>query len=136
MLRFAVETRSVAEADQLGGNERLRNPGAAEGRERRRELALLRTLGFFGRQLHATLSWHASVVAPTALAVGVPLGIALGRAVWRWFAGGLDVSAPAKTPWMWLVVALVATVVLANVVAAIPGRSAARTRPAVILRDA
>ena len=104
--------------------------------ERRRELALLRTLGFSGRQLRATVSWHASVIALTALAVGAPLGIVLGRAVWRWFAGGLDTSAPAETPWTWLAVALVATVVLANLVAAIPGRSAARTRPAVILRDA
>ena len=74
-------------------------------RERRRELALLRTLGFSGRQLHASVSWHASVIALAALAVGAPLGIALGRAVWRWFAGGLYASAPAETPWMWLVVA-------------------------------
>ena len=102
--------------------------------ERRRELALLRTLGISGQQLRATVGWHASVVAVTALAVGAPLGILLGRAIWRWFAAGLDASAPAETPWMWLVVVLVATVVLANLVAAIPGRSAARTRPTVILR--
>jgi ABC-type lipoprotein release transport system permease subunit len=104
-------------------------------RERQRELALLRALGFSGRNLHATVSWHASVIVVTALAVGAPLGIALGRAVWEWFASGLDTSAPAEIPWMWLVVALGATVVLANLVAAIPGRSAARTRPAVILRE-
>ncbi|HWM22927.1 MAG TPA: FtsX-like permease family protein, partial [Ilumatobacteraceae bacterium] len=104
-------------------------------RERRRELALLRTLGFSGRQLHATVGWHASVIALTALAIGAPLGIALGRAVWRRFASGLDASAPAETPWIWLAVAVVATFVLANVVAAIPGRSAARTHPAIILRD-
>ena len=77
--------------------------------ERRRELALLRTLGFSGQQLRATVSWHASVVAVTALAVGAPLGIVLGRAIWRWFAVGLDASAPAETPWMWLVVVVVAT---------------------------
>lgn len=105
-------------------------------RERRRELALLRTLGFSGRQLRATVSWHASMIALTALAIGAPLGLVLGRAVWQRFADGLGASAPAETPWMWLVVALVATVVLANLVAAIPGRSAARTSPAVILRDA
>jgi hypothetical protein len=104
--------------------------------ERRRELALLRTLGFSGQQLRATVSWHASVIALTALAVGAPLGIVLGRVIWRWFADGLHAVAPAETPWMWLVVVLVATVVLANVVAAIPGRSAARTSPAEILHDA
>jgi ABC-type lipoprotein release transport system permease subunit len=104
-------------------------------RERRRELALLRTLGFTNRQLRATVSWHASVVALAALAVGTPLGIALGRSVWRWFAQDLDVAAPPQTAWLWLIVTVVATVILANLVAAVPGRSAARTRPAVALRD-
>jgi len=104
-------------------------------REQRRELALLRTLGFSRRQLRASVSWHASAIASAALVLGVPLGIAVGRAVWHWFAGGLYVSAPAETPWTWLAIALVATVLLANLVAAIPGRSAARTRPAVVLRE-
>ena len=104
-------------------------------RERRRELALLRTLGFSGRQLHACVGWHASVIAIVALVVGAPLGIALGRAVWRWFARGLHTSAPAETPLLWLVVAFLAAMLLANLVAAVPGRSAARTPPAVILRD-
>jgi ABC-type lipoprotein release transport system permease subunit len=104
-------------------------------RERRRELALLGTLGFSRRQLRATVSWHASTIALAALAVGAPLGIALGRSVWRWFAHTLDVSAPPETPWLWVIVTVVATVILANLVAAIPGRSAARTRPAMVLRD-
>ena len=104
-------------------------------RERRRELALLRTLGFSGRQLHATVSWHASVIALAAVAIGAPLGIALGRAVWRWFADGLYASAPADTPWMWFVGAPIVTLVVANLVAAIPGHWAAQTHPAVALRD-
>ena len=104
-------------------------------RERRRELALLRTLGFSRRQLYASVSWQASFIAVTALAVGAPLGIVLGRATWQWFARGLNTAAPAETPWIWLVVALVATVAAANLVAAIPARSAARTRPAIILRE-
>jgi ABC-type lipoprotein release transport system permease subunit len=104
-------------------------------RERRRELALLRTLGFSGRQLHASVSWHASVIALAALAVGAPLGILLGRAVWRWFADGLYASAPADTPWTWFVGAPIGTLLLANLVAAIPGHWAARTHPAVALRN-
>ena len=104
-------------------------------RERRRELALLRALGFSRRQLHAAVSWHASVIALVALTVGAPLGIALGRAVWSWFAGGLYASAPAETPWTWLVVAPIATLLLANLIAAVPGVRAARTHPAVALRD-
>ena len=104
-------------------------------RERRRELALLRTLGFSRWQLSASVGWHASVIAVGALLVGAPLGIALGRAVWRWYAGGLHAAAPAETPWMWLAVAALTTLAVANLVAAIPGRSAARTSPATILRE-
>lgn len=104
-------------------------------RERQRELALLRALGFSRWQLYATVSWQASVIALTALVIGIPVGVALGRAVWRSFADGLGTAASAETPWPWLVLAAVATVVLANVVAAVPGRSAARTRPAIVLHD-
>lgn len=104
-------------------------------RERRRELALLRALGFSRRQLSATVSWQASVLALTALAIGTPLGVALGRAVWRWFAEGLGAAAPAETPWLWLGIALVTTLILANLVAAVPARSAARVRPAIVLRE-
>lgn len=104
-------------------------------RERRRELALLRTLGFSRRQLRASIAWHASAITMTAVVVGTPLGIALGRAVWRWFAAGLHTSAPAETPWAWLALALLGTLVLANLVAAIPARRAARTQPALTLRE-
>ena len=104
-------------------------------RERRRELALLRTLGFSGRELHASVAWQASVVTVAALAIGAPVGLALGTFVWNRFARSLHAFAPAETPWAWLSIALVATIVLANAVAAVPGRIAARTEPAVILRD-
>ena len=96
-------------------------------RERRRDLALLRTLGFSHRQLRAAVGWQASLMAAAALAIGVPLGVVLGRAVWHAFASNLHVFAPPETPWIWLVVVVVTTIVLANLVAAIPGRSAART---------
>jgi predicted lysophospholipase L1 biosynthesis ABC-type transport system permease subunit len=104
-------------------------------RERRRDLALLRTLGFSRRQLHAAVSWHASVIVAFALAIGTPLGIALGRTTWRWFADGLYTWAPAETPWGWIAAALVGTLVFANLVAAVPGRWAATTHPAAILHN-
>jgi ABC-type antimicrobial peptide transport system permease subunit len=75
------------------------------------------------------------VIAVGALLVGAPLGIALGRAVWRWYAGGLHAAAPAETPWTWLAVAALTTLAVANLVAAIPGRSAARTSPAIVVRE-
>jgi hypothetical protein len=104
-------------------------------RERRRELAVLRTIGFSSGQLRATVAWQASLITASALVVGAPLGLVLGRLVWQRFAHGLDVEVAHALPWLWLLVALVATFALANAVAALPGQRAARTRPAAVLRD-
>ena len=52
---------------------------SAATRERRRELAVLRALGCSGRQLTASVRWHAFTVVAVAIVVGAPLGIAVGR---------------------------------------------------------
>ena len=44
-------------------------------RRRRRDLAVLRTLGFTGGQVRATVSWMAVTLAAVALAVGIPVGL-------------------------------------------------------------
>ena len=104
-------------------------------RARRRDLAILKTLGFSRRQIRGLVAWQASTLMAVALAFGLPLGLLAGRWIWRAFAGGIAVV-PRSTlsPW-WFPAAVVATLVLANLIAAIPARTAARTRPAVILRS-
>ena len=59
---------------------------AASVRRRRRDLALLKTLGFTHRQLAAVVAWQASVAAVVGIVVGVPVGIVLGRWLWILFA--------------------------------------------------
>ena len=58
---------------------------------RRRELALLRVLGFVNRQIVFTVAWQATVIALIGAVVGVPLGIVLGRTIWLAFASRLGV---------------------------------------------
>jgi len=106
----------------------------ASVRRRRRDLALLKTLGFTRRQLAATVAWQATVVAAAALVIGVPLGIAAGRWLWLGFARELAAVPDPVVPAASLALAAVATLVLANLVAALPGRSAARTPAAIVLR--
>ena len=55
-------------------------------RRRRRDLALLKVLGFTRRQLAGTVAWQASIVAIVGIVVGVPSGIAIGRWLWILFA--------------------------------------------------
>jgi hypothetical protein len=103
-------------------------------RRRRRELALLKTLGFTRRQLAATVAWQASVAVALGVIVGVPLGIAIGRALWERFAAALHVVPQPTVPALTLMLIAAGALVLANLVAAVPGRQAARTKTAVLLR--
>jgi ABC-type lipoprotein release transport system permease subunit len=104
-------------------------------RRRRRDLSILKTLGFLRRQVSATVAWQATTVAMIALVVGIPIGIAAGRWAWTLFARQLGVAAEPVAGWWAVLLAIPATGVVANVVAAIPGRAAARMQPAAALRS-
>jgi len=104
-------------------------------RARRRELAVLRALGCTGRQLRATVRWQALTVMGVGLAGGIPLGVALGRSLWRAFAERLAVEATPAVPGGWLVLVAVVALILAALMALRPGRQAAQVAPATALRD-
>ncbi len=105
----------------------------ASVRRRRRDLALLKTLGFTKRQLAATVAWQASVAVGIGTVVGVPLGIVLGRFLWDLFAHQIHAVAAPSVPTASVILVAVGALALANLVAAIPGRIAARTPTAVLL---
>ena len=106
----------------------------ASVRRRRRDLGLLKTFGFTRRQLAVTVAWQASVAAIIGIVVGVPVGIALGRWLWDLFARDIYAVPEPSVPVLEVVVVALAALVLANLVAAIPGRMAARTPTALVLR--
>jgi hypothetical protein len=106
----------------------------ASVRRRRRDLALFKTLGFTRRQLAATVAWQATIAVALGVIVGVPLGIVSGRALWNRFAGALHVVPRPTIPALTVTLIAIGALVLANIVAAIPGRQAARTATAVLLR--
>jgi len=108
---------------------------ASAVRRRRRELAILKTLGFVRGQVRAAVAWQATTLVAVALAVGVPLGIAAGRWAWTLFADGLGVVAVPRVPGIALGVVVVVALAAANLVAAAPAHIAARTRPARVLRS-
>jgi ABC-type antimicrobial peptide transport system permease subunit len=106
----------------------------ASVRRRRRDFALLKTLGFTRRQLAAAVAWQSSVVAAVGLVVGVPTGIAAGRWLWLAFAHELSAVPDPVVPAGSIALAAVVALALANLVAALPGRAAARTPAAIVLR--
>jgi ABC-type lipoprotein release transport system permease subunit len=102
---------------------------------RRREVGLLKALGFVRRQVALCVSWQTTTVALVGIVIGVPAGIAIGRAVWGLFAHSLGVlSVTEVTAWVIVAVAA-ATVVVANLLAIGPAIIAARSRPASLLRS-
>jgi len=106
----------------------------ASVRLRRRELALLKALGFIQRQLAAAIAWQATVAAVIGVAVGMPLGIVSGRELWILFARGIDAVPDPTVPILSLVLIGVGALVFANLVAALPGRTAAHTPTGLVLR--
>ena len=106
----------------------------ASVRRRRRDFALLKTLGFTRRGLALAVACQASVVACIAIIVGVPLGIAFGRELWTLFAESINAVPEPSVPVLSVSVVTIAALVFANVVAAIPGRLAARTPAGTALR--
>ena len=106
----------------------------ASVRRKRRSMAMLRTLGFTGRQLRASVAWQSSIAVVIGLVVGVPLGIVAGRFLWDLFATNIYVVPRPTIPGMAIVAIALGALVLGNLVATIPGRIAARTPAALLLR--
>ena len=103
----------------------------ASVRRRRRDLALLKALGFTQRQLAACVAWQSTLAATIGVIAGIPLGIALGRWLWILFAHQIYAVPRPTVPALPLASSASSALVLANVVAAVPGRYAARTPTAL-----
>ena len=106
----------------------------ASVRRRRRDLALLKALGFTQRQLAAVVAWQATVAAVIGLIIGVPVGALIGRELWTLFARSINVVPEPTVPVFSVILVCVGALLFANLVALLPGRSAARTSAALVLR--
>ncbi len=103
-------------------------------RRRRRDLAVLKTLGLTRPDVLRLVAWQATALAAAALLIGVPLGVVAGREAWAFFAGAAGVAPGPDVPLPLVLLTVPVTLLLANAIAALPGWAAARLRPAVVLR--
>jgi len=103
-------------------------------RRRRRDVAVLKTLGFTRSQVQGVVAWEATALAAAALLIGIPVGVIAGRWAWALFANAAGVDSQATVQVAFVLLAIPATLVLANLIAVWPGWRAARLRPAVVLR--
>jgi ABC-type lipoprotein release transport system permease subunit len=80
------------------------------------------------------VAWQSTVAVAIGVVVGVPVGVAFGRWLWDLFAHDIDVVPASTVPTLSIVLVAIGALVLANLVAAIPGFIAARTKTASLLR--
>ena len=103
-------------------------------RRRRRDVAVLKTLGFTRSQVQGVVAWEATALAAAALLIGIPVGVIAGRWAWALFANAAGVATQATVQVPLVLLAIPVTLVLVNLIAVWPGWTAARLRPAQVLR--
>lgn len=102
-------------------------------RSRRRDLAVMRTMGFVGRQISAVVAWQLTTVVAIGLVIGVPVGIVTGRWAWTLVTNQLGLPSSAVVPPL-LALVVPVSLLAANSVALIPGHVASRARLSSVLR--
>ncbi len=104
-------------------------------RARRRDLAVLRSLGadqgFVSRVVH----WQATAFTIVPALIAVPLGFIVGRAIFTAYADGIGAISDAAVPALFVSSVLIAVVILANVVGTLAAHRVRRTPPAVVLQS-
>ena len=101
----------------------------------RRDMAVLRSIGFTRRQLSAVAAWQSLPLTLASTVLGLPIGIWVGRQQYAGFARRLGVIESPSTPAP-LMIGLVLGVLLAlGISVAVAMILARRTQPAIILRS-
>ena len=80
------------------------------------------------------MAWQSNAAVVIGTLVGIPVGIATGRTLWDLFAHEINAVPSPVVPVVPVALIGLGAIVLANVVAAVPGSIAARTPAALLLR--
>jgi hypothetical protein len=101
---------------------------------RRRELGELRALGFTARQLRRASAVQGATLAAVGSALGVPLGIVVGRLIWAAHAHSLGVVVSTQTRWSWIATVAFGALVALTLVAIAASHASRHAQPAENLR--
>ena len=100
---------------------------------RRREVGLLKIVGFVKLQVGSTVAWQAATVALVGIAIGVPLGVVVGRATWLAFASNLGAVPVSVVPIELILLLSVSVLVAAVLLSVAPALVAIRAKPRDLL---
>lgn len=102
--------------------------------DHRRDVAVLRAVGFTRPQSWTSVAVHATLIALVACLLGVPLGVVLGRTAWQRIADNLYVVARPMAPIGMLALICLVLLTVALVASLVPASRAVRVKPARVLR--
>ena len=102
---------------------------------RRRDLAVLRTLGFRRSQVRDALLSQATTLAILGLVVGIPLGLAVGRLVWEATADSVGIAHHPTLPILGAALTALGALAACALLGLIGGHRATRSNPATVLRS-
>ena len=103
-------------------------------RRNRRDIAVLRTMGFVRRQVVRAVTVQAAIYALVGVVAGAPLGFVIGRLAWTAVARGLGVQQVVSAPLLAFALVALAALAVANAASLMPARVSASVRPAEVLR--
>ena len=104
-------------------------------RRRKHDLAVLRSMGLTRRDSRLAIVWQSTLLAIVGVVVGVPLGIVVGRALWRQIADSFPLVYVPPLALLAVILLVPIAIVIANLLAAGPARAATRVQPAEVLRS-
>lgn len=104
-------------------------------RRRRRDIAILQSLGSTRTNVTAVGVWQGVTIGVTSLLFGVPLGVVVGRWLWTRLANGFGTLAEPVAPLLGLAALVVVVALLAALAGIIPIRFGLRHAPAKVLRS-
>jgi ABC-type lipoprotein release transport system permease subunit len=103
-------------------------------RRRRHDLAVARALGFTRGQVASTVRWQGVLTTAAGVIVGLPLGVLVGRVVWKRVAEGVGAVDLVSIPWTVMLIVPLATLVAVFGLASLVGHRTAGLNPARTLR--
>jgi ABC-type antimicrobial peptide transport system permease subunit len=101
---------------------------------RRKDIAILRSIGADRGWIARAVYWQATTFTLLPVALGIPLGLIIGRSVFGSFADSIGALNDPSIPVLLLTLVALGLVVLAIVVAAVPAYRANRLAPARLLQ--
>jgi ABC-type lipoprotein release transport system permease subunit len=102
---------------------------------RRRDIAILRSIGADSRWISRAVHWQATTFTAAPVIIGIPLGLIVGRMIFRSFADSIGTLNDASIPVLLITGLAVGLTLVANAVAGLAARRSDRRTPAALLRS-